>query len=98
MKNLCIVAIVSNPCVVTRKLTKGQGVTPGPFWHVIKFGSVRLLQETLYKVEVQLMKTVVIYQSKTGFTKKYAEWISEELSADIFNALKVTANMLKLIT
>ncbi|GEA31640.1 flavodoxin [Clostridium beijerinckii] len=28
------------------------------------------------------MKTVVIYKSKTGFTKKYAKWIAEELSAD----------------
>ncbi len=26
------------------------------------------------------MKTIVVYKSKTGFTKKYAEWISEELS------------------
>jgi len=40
------------------------------------------------------MRTVVIYKSRTGFTKKYAEWISEELSADIFHASKVTANML----
>ena len=40
------------------------------------------------------MKAVVIYESKTGFTKKYAEWISEELSADIFDASKVTTNML----
>lgn len=40
------------------------------------------------------MKTVVIYHSKTGFTKKYAEWISEELSADIFDDSKVTPNML----
>jgi menaquinone-dependent protoporphyrinogen IX oxidase len=30
------------------------------------------------------MKVAVIYASKTGFTKKYAEWISEELPADIF--------------
>jgi Flavodoxin len=37
------------------------------------------------------MKTIVIYQSKTGFTKKYAEWISEKLSADIFEASEVTA-------
>jgi flavodoxin len=44
--------------------------------------------------EVQVMKTVVIYKSKTGFTKKYAEWISEELSADIFDVSKVTINML----
>ncbi|KUO72025.1 MAG: flavodoxin [Desulfosporosinus sp. BRH_c37] len=40
------------------------------------------------------MKTLVIYKSKAGFTKKYAEWISEELSADIFHATKVNANML----
>jgi len=40
------------------------------------------------------MKTVVIYKSKTGFAKKYAEWISEELSADIFDASKVNVSML----
>ncbi|MCL2702029.1 MAG: flavodoxin domain-containing protein [Defluviitaleaceae bacterium] len=28
------------------------------------------------------MDVVVIYNSKTGFTKKYAEWIAEELSCD----------------
>ncbi|NMF07222.1 flavodoxin domain-containing protein [Clostridium beijerinckii] len=40
------------------------------------------------------MKTVVIYKSKTGFTKKYAKWIAEELSADIFNASKMNINTL----
>lgn len=40
------------------------------------------------------MKTVVIYKSKTGFTRKYAEWIAEELSADIFEASKVNINTL----
>ncbi|MDR3596583.1 flavodoxin domain-containing protein [Clostridium sp.] len=40
------------------------------------------------------MKTVVIYKSKTGFTRKYAEWIAEELSADIFEASKVKINTL----
>lgn len=30
------------------------------------------------------MKTLVIYSSKTGFTKNYAEWISEELPSDCF--------------
>ncbi|MFP4364390.1 MAG: flavodoxin domain-containing protein [Spirochaetia bacterium] len=30
------------------------------------------------------MKTVVIYKSESGFTKKYAKWIAEELAADIF--------------
>ncbi len=31
------------------------------------------------------MKTVVIYNSQTGFTKRYAEWIAEEAGADCFN-------------
>ena len=30
------------------------------------------------------MKTAVIYNSQTGFTKKYAEWIAEEAGADCF--------------
>lgn len=40
------------------------------------------------------MKTVVIYKSKTGFTRKYAEWIAEDLSADIFDVTKADINML----
>jgi len=40
------------------------------------------------------MKTVVIYKSKTGFAKKYAEWIAEELVADILDVSMVTSNML----
>ena len=30
------------------------------------------------------MKCLVTYKSKTGFSKKYANWISEELNADLF--------------
>jgi len=30
------------------------------------------------------MKTIVIYNSQTGFTRKYAEWIAEAASADCF--------------
>lgn len=41
------------------------------------------------------MKTVVIYKSNTGFTKKYAEWIAEELSADIFDVKDIDANKLE---
>lgn len=37
------------------------------------------------------MKTLVTYQSKTGFTKKYAEWISQELSCDLKEISKVKA-------
>lgn len=40
------------------------------------------------------MKTVVVYKSKTGFTKKYAQWIAEELSADIFEVSKINIDML----
>jgi len=40
------------------------------------------------------MKAIVIHKSKTGFAKKYAEWIARELSADIFDVSKVNANML----
>jgi menaquinone-dependent protoporphyrinogen IX oxidase len=44
--------------------------------------------------EVYKMKTIVIYKSKTGYVKKYAEWIAEELSADIFEASKIKADMM----
>ncbi|HBN86262.1 MAG TPA: flavodoxin [Clostridiales bacterium] len=32
------------------------------------------------------MKTLVIYKSVTGFTEKYARWIAEVLSADLYAA------------
>lgn len=31
------------------------------------------------------MKTIVIYTSRTGFTKRYAEWIAERTNGDILN-------------
>ena len=34
------------------------------------------------------MKTAVIYNSQTGFTKKYAKWIAEELKADLMEFSK----------
>ncbi|MPM18604.1 hypothetical protein SDC9_65017 [bioreactor metagenome] len=40
------------------------------------------------------MKTIVVYSSKTGFTKKYAEWIAAELNADITECRKITPDML----
>ena len=40
------------------------------------------------------MKTAVIYKSKSGFVKKYAQWIAEELSADIFEASKIKPEMM----
>lgn len=41
------------------------------------------------------MKTVVIFQSKYGSTKKYAQWIAEELSCDIFERKDVKAGVLE---
>ncbi len=32
------------------------------------------------------MKSLVIYKSKTGYSKKYAEWIARELDADLYTA------------
>ncbi|WP_366936885.1 flavodoxin domain-containing protein [uncultured Clostridium sp.] len=34
--------------------------------------------------------TVVVYKSKYGSTKKYAEWIAEELSSDIIENNKLS--------
>ena len=39
------------------------------------------------------MNTAVIYKSKTGFTKKYAEWIAEELDADLFPLKKARGKL-----
>ena len=40
------------------------------------------------------MKTIVIYASTTGFTKKYAEWIAADLGADLVEAKKLSADAL----
>jgi len=40
------------------------------------------------------MNTIVVYKSKTGFVRNYAEWFAEELSADIFEVSKVNINMI----
>ncbi|WMJ24000.1 flavodoxin domain-containing protein [Paludicola sp. MB14-C6] len=36
------------------------------------------------------MNTVVVYQSKTGFTKTYAEWIAKELNCDLKENVNLT--------
>ena len=40
------------------------------------------------------MKAIVVYKTKYGSTKTYAEWISEELGCDIADAKNVTASKL----
>jgi menaquinone-dependent protoporphyrinogen IX oxidase len=36
------------------------------------------------------MKTIVLYKSKTGFTKKYADWIAGELMADLYESSQIS--------
>ena len=38
---------------------------------------------------------VVVYKSKYGSTKKYAQWIAEECQADLFDVLEVNPEKLK---
>lgn len=38
------------------------------------------------------MNTIVIYKSKYGSTKQYAQWIAEELNCDIADAKKIKAD------
>lgn len=40
------------------------------------------------------MKTIVVYNSSTGFTKQYAQWIAEEISCEAVDLKKVTADKL----
>jgi len=40
------------------------------------------------------MKSAVVYWSKTGFVKKYAEWIAEELAADLIEGEKASLEKL----
>ncbi len=36
------------------------------------------------------MKIIIVYQSSTGFTKQYAQWIGEALSCDVKDIKEVT--------
>ena len=38
------------------------------------------------------MKTLVVYTSQTGFTKKYATWLAEKMNASIFDLKDVQKN------
>lgn len=40
------------------------------------------------------MKSIVVYKSKYGSTKTYAEWIAEELQCEAVDAKKITADKL----
>ena len=38
------------------------------------------------------MRTIVVYMSQTGFTKRYAEWIAERMNADLLNLKEAKKN------
>lgn len=41
------------------------------------------------------MKRIVVYQSSTGFTEKYARWIAEELRCDVVELKKIKVSELE---
>ncbi len=42
-----------------------------------------------------MKKTAVLYQSKYGSTKKYADWLAEELSCDVFETKLADINQMR---
>ncbi|MBN1275437.1 flavodoxin [Candidatus Woesearchaeota archaeon] len=42
-----------------------------------------------------MKKAIVIYKTVSGFTKKYAEWIANDLKADIIEQKEANKNMLQ---
>lgn len=43
----------------------------------------------MWGASVRPMKGIVVYRSKTGFVKKYAEWIARELSIEALSGEKI---------
>jgi len=41
------------------------------------------------------MKTIVIYKSKTGYTKNYAKWLSKDLQCESYDINQITTSKLK---
>ncbi len=39
----------------------------------------------------EMLKTVVVYKSISGFTEKYSTWIADELKADLYEAKRISA-------
>ena len=60
----------------------------------MKSRKTRLINNTNTRRNRGTMKTIVVYKSISGFTKKYAEWIAEELEADLFRVEKIDIDIL----
>lgn len=41
------------------------------------------------------LKTIIVYSSKTGYTRKYAQWLKDEIQADIVELSSATYHKLK---
>jgi menaquinone-dependent protoporphyrinogen IX oxidase len=60
----------------------------------MKLCRIRLINNANTKRKRETMKTVVVYKSISGFTKKYAEWIAEELETDLLRLKKIDIDIL----
>jgi len=60
----------------------------------MKSRKTRLINNTNTRRNRGTMKTIVVYKSISGFTQKYAEWIAEELEADLFRIEKIDIDVL----
>ena len=60
----------------------------------MKSHEIRLIKNTNIRRNRETMKTVVVYKSISGFTKKYDEWIAEKLKADLLRLEKIDIDIL----
>jgi len=60
----------------------------------MKSREIRLINNTNIWRNRGTMKIVVVYKSISGFTKKYVEWIAEELEADLLRLEKKDINII----
>ena len=51
-----------------------------------------MIRKCFIRGEEQVEKTAVIYKSKYGHTKQYAEWIAESLETDLFEEDKINSS------
>lgn len=61
----------------------------------IYFYHGKMVKLNIKSIGVVHMNILVTYKSKTGFTEKYARWISEELSADLHPLKDVNTKFLE---
>ena len=66
----------------------------GIFWHLVCTRLHSCVSIRIF-IEVERLNNIaVIYKSKYGSTKQYAEWIADELNATLFEAVSVKPSQL----